>query len=125
MKNFSEVFNKRNKTWNKDNYDLYKESKILKNSIEYLSTEKQTDYGSVNLIIAMEELAELSQSVSKYLRGIRDSESMLNLLEEVADVEIALKYIKQITCLKNEDVLLAKDIKLNRLQSKMKQNKLK
>lgn len=44
-----------------------------------------------SMIIAMEELAELQQAISKGLRGKLDND---NLHEEVADVLIILEWVK-------------------------------
>lgn len=43
------------------------------------------------LILAMEEMAELQQALSKWMRGPTDGE---DIAEEVADVEIMLEQIK-------------------------------
>lgn len=53
------------------------------------------------LIIAMEELAELQQQLSKVYRGKSDT---LNLLEEMADVCICIDLIMKVTQLEPEQL---------------------
>ena len=57
--------------------------------------------GDKTLIIAMEELAELQQALSKFLRKIPN---MDNLHEEYADVLICLEWIKQYCQLDDEEI---------------------
>lgn len=45
----------------------------------------------LQVIMAIEEMAELTQALTKDLRGIPDSD---NILEEMADVEIMLTQLK-------------------------------
>ena len=66
---------------NQVNKDVVKS--ILSDSI---SNEFGQPIGQRNLIIVMEELAELSQAVAKELRMKGDK---INLLEEMADVQLA------------------------------------
>lgn len=70
--------------------------------------------GTRNLVIVMEELAELQQQVSKYLRGKRDR---LCLTEEVADVYLSLRYIETICKLSKDDINKAMNVKLDRLRA--------
>ena len=57
--------------------------------------------GDKTLIIAMEELAELQQALSKFLRR---KPNMDNLHEEYADVLICLEWIKQYCQLSDEEI---------------------
>lgn len=92
-------------------------------SIEYsASRNPDKPKGFMNLIIAMEELAELQQSVSKVLRGKEDT---LNLIEELADVEIALEYIKKVTKVSKEDLEKMKRLKAERILKKVKEENFK
>lgn len=68
--------------------------------------------GHKNLIIVMEELSELSQAVSKELRGKGDR---VNLLEEYADVVLCLQYIKEIAGFTDKQIDKAITVKANRL----------
>lgn len=66
--------------------------------------------------ITMEELSELSQSVSKHIRGCGDR---MNLLEEMADVYICMKYLEEIFKLSPEEIQTAIDVKLIRDRERM------
>lgn len=68
--------------------------------------------GNYNLVIAMEELNELGQQISKVLRGKSDKR---HLIEEVADVVIALQYIKQICNISEIEIDKAIQYKIKRL----------
>lgn len=72
-----------------------------------------------NLIIVMEELAELSQQISKQLRGKGDYYA---ILEELADVYLAIYYIKDIIGIKDSDLYKAVNIKADRLNKEIEQN---
>ena len=52
-------------------------------------------------VVCMEELSELSQAISKEIRGIGDRS---NLVEEMADVTICLKILKQIFAVTNVEL---------------------
>lgn len=60
------------------------------------------------LLLAMEELAELTQAISKYLR-YGDTEP---LMEEYADVEIMLEQIKQMLQIDDNEINKRADKKL-------------
>jgi len=62
-----------------------------------------------NMLI--EECAELIQAINKYER-LLDSKCLVNLIEEIADVEIMLEQIKQFLCLDSA----TKSAKLKKLQ---------
>lgn len=59
-------------------------NEIVKKAVEHRGIETTG-------IICMEEMAELQQQISKYLRGCGD---ILCLLEKMADVYICLKFIQ-------------------------------
>lgn len=61
--------------------------------------------------VAMEEMAELQQQISKQIRGYGDH---AGLLEEIADVYICLSFLESIFNIKSEDLQKAIDIKLQR-----------
>lgn len=75
------------------------------------------DGDTKKLQIAQEELAELIQAISKYMRDTPDS-SML-VLEELADVTIVLSYVRQICGLSLEDLVKAMNIKLEREKKRL------
>lgn len=70
--------------------------------------------GTRNLVIVMEELAELSQQISKYLRGKEDH---LGLVEELADVTMGLDYVKHICNITDKEVNKTINVKLEKLQN--------
>lgn len=67
-------------------------------------------------IICMEEMAELQQQISKYLRGCGDR---LCLLEEMTDVYICLKYIEKVIEIHPDQILKAIDVKLLREKGRL------
>jgi len=70
------------------------------------------------LVICMEEMAELTKELSKNLRG-RDND--LNVAEEIADVEIMLEQLKLIFDIR-QDVEHVKSGKLIRLDRRISEN---
>ncbi len=74
--------------------------------------------GHLQMIIAMEELAELSQEISKTLRG---KGGRLGLVEECADVLIGIRYIQLIENISNETLGKAVAVKLRRLEEAVKE----
>ena len=73
---------------------LNKENRIKCGKIIKIYTREQ------QLLIAMEELAELSQAISKYIR-YGDIEP---LLEEYADVEVVMEELRQMFDIKKKDI---------------------
>lgn len=65
----------------------------------------------VDLMWCVEEFAELSQAVSKVVRGRTD---IINVYEEIADVLISIGYIKDILGLSDDLIISAIDIKINK-----------
>lgn len=84
------------------------ETAVCKRAVEAYGKEHQ-------LIICMEEMAELTKELTKNLRGRRNIQ---DISEEVADVEIMLEQVKVIFDLK-EEVSEAKEAKLLRLQKRI------
>lgn len=87
------------------------ETAVCKRAVEAYGKEHQ-------LIICMEEMAELTKELTKNLRGRRNFQ---DISEEVADVEIMLEQVKVIFDLK-EEVSEAKEAKLLRLQKRIIQD---
>lgn len=82
---------------------------LYKQAIEKYGTEKQTDK-------AIEELAELTAAIQKYLYGrIRKSA----VIEEMADVQIMLEQLALIFKISDDSLRLMKTVKLNRLKRKV------
>lgn len=79
--------------------------------------ENKNDKGTYNLIIVMEELAELTQQVSKYIRRKADRYC---ILEELADVYLAARYVKNIVGISDEELNAAINVKKNRQDKKNK-----
>lgn len=75
--------------------------------------------GHRNLIIVMEELAELGQAVSKELRGKGD---YYNILEELADVQLCIYYIQEICKINNDELFKAMNVKMKRMEDVLKAN---
>ena len=75
--------------------------------------------GHRNLIIVMEELAELSQAIAKELRDRGDN---INLLEELADVQLGIYYVQEIFSITDEHLYKAMNIKMKRLENVLKHN---
>ncbi len=84
------------------------ETAVCKRAVEAYGKEHQ-------LIICMEEMAELTKELTKNLRGRRN---LQDISEEVADVEIMLEQVKVIFDLK-EEVSEAKEAKLLRLRERI------
>lgn len=74
--------------------------------------------GSHNLIIVMEELAELSQEVAKKLRG---KEDRTGLLEELADVALGVFYLQEICNIDDDELKRAMLVKIDRLHDGLAQ----
>ena len=75
--------------------------------------------GHRNLIIVMEELAELSQAIAKELRDKGDN---INLLEELADVQLGIYYVQEIFNITDENLYKAMNVKMKRLENVLKHN---
>lgn len=65
--------------------------------------------------VAMEEFAELTQQISKQVRGYNDK---IGLLEEMADAYICLEFLKSIFDISPEELQKAMDVKLQREREK-------
>ena len=82
---------------------------IIADSIQYFGKEMQS-------IVCMEELCELSQAISKELRGKSDKN---HLTEEMADVMICLEILKQIYNVSDDEISTWIDFKQNRIVDRM------
>ena len=71
----------------------------------------------LNCTIAMEEFAELTQQVSKQIRGYGDR---IGLIEEMADAYICLEFLKSIFDITPEELQKAIDVKLQRERNKQR-----
>lgn len=93
----------------------------MDNDIDKFNQEILDVLGKDVLVIAMEELAELSQAISKVYRG---KGNMDNLAEEIADVMIVLDWVKTYTDISYEVIDSYYINKLNRLDSRLKEGTL-
>lgn len=75
-----------------------------------------------SMVIAMEELAELQQAVSK---GIRDKLDKDNLTEEIADVYIVLDWIKSYFSVDDEELAKWYKYKENRIVDRLNRGELR
>lgn len=65
-----------------------------------------------NLIVVLEELSELQKEVTKYIRGKRDR---IGMIEEMADVLIAIMYLQDICGIETTELYKAMNVKDNRI----------
>jgi hypothetical protein len=98
--------------------DDQRKSQILKESIQS-NLKDGNPAGHKNLIIVMEELAELTKEVSKELRGKGDR---IGILEEMADVQIGIYYLQEILDMYEYQLNKAVNVKLDRLEKTVKKN---
>lgn len=76
------------------------------------------------VIITIEELGELTQALSKYVRYINSDETLRNskyeieymILEEIADVEICISKLKNIMNIEEKQLNYIKDFKQERFE---------
>ena len=87
-------------------------NEIVKKAVEHRGIETT----GIICMEEMEEMAELQQQISKYLRGCGDR---LCLLEEMADVYICLKYIEKVFEIHPDQILKAIDVKLLREKGRL------
>ena len=71
----------------------------------------------LNCTIAMEEFAELTQAISKQIRGY---DNRIGLLEEMADAYICLNFLESIFNISPEEIQKAMDVKLQRERNKQR-----
>ena len=90
--------------------------RVLSSALKEIPKNKDNK-GTYNLVIVMEELAELTQQVSKYIRGKADRYC---ILEELADVYLAARYVKNIVGISDEELNAAINVKKNRQDNKNK-----
>lgn len=101
-----------------DEYDKERILKVIRDSIDANSVDR-TPRGHRNLIIVMEELAELSQQVSKELRG---NCNKFDLLQELADVQLCIYYIQEICNIDDKQLQDAMVVKSNRVEDGLRKN---
>ena len=75
-------------------------------------------------IITIEELGELTQALTKYIRYLISDDTLRKnryeiqemIMEELADVELCLEKFKKQMCISDNDLTMIKDYKENRLK---------
>lgn len=91
-------------------------------------------YGDKQYMTAVEEMAELMQAISKYLRidnsGCSDvsqiqKEAVNNITAEMADVYVMLEQLQVMLNIKNGDIQAVIDKKLNRQFERNRQARLR
>lgn len=89
-------------------------------------------YGDKQYMVAVEEMAELMQAISKYLRidnsGCSDAEqkeAINNIAAEMADVYVMLEQLQLMLNIKNADIQSVIDKKLNRQFERNRQARLR
>lgn len=99
--------------------DIDKEwvNKIIKDSID-ANLRDGNPRGHRNLIIVMEELAELGQEIAKVLR---EKEDVLSLLEELADVQLEIYYVQEICGIDDEALHRAMNVKMKRVEKNLQE----
>ena len=90
------------------------ESNILEEALDIL--------GEKAMVIAMEELSELIQAISKMIRG---KENINNLVEEYADVLICLSLVSKYYNLDKSAIESVAEYKINRMKTRIENNELK
>lgn len=75
-----------------------------------------------SMVIAMEELAELQQAISKGIRGKLNKD---NLTEEIADVYIILEWIKAYYNVDGEELTKWRKYKENRIIDRLNRGELR
>lgn len=86
---------------------------VLRKSIES-NIHDGNPRGHRNLIIVMEELAELAKEISKELRGKGD---YINILEELTDVQLGIYCVQEICGIETDKLHKAMKIKMSRLSN--------
>lgn len=87
---------------------------VLDKAIKKYGVEKQ-------VLVCMEEPAELIQAISKVERYPEDSTRMQDLIEEMADVTICLEYLKLIYNIRQEELDGWINRKVKRISKKIKE----
>lgn len=98
-------------------YDENFVKKAIRDSVS-VSVNDGYPNGTRNLIIAMEEMSELTKELSKFIRGKGD---VTGILEELADVNLVMRYVQEICHISDETLQEALMIKAERLERKVKE----
>ena len=100
------------------------EDQLIEDISEFIEYNKSNKEDNI-LIIAIEEMAELQQELSKIIRGKKEANRYnYSLLEELADVQICIDTIKQYSRITDDDLKYAIDTKMERIRRKIEENEL-
>lgn len=113
---FIQLTNKASETINK--------RELRQNIIRLATTDRIENIPNVHpeLIVAIEELAELQKEVTKYIRGRGDQ---VGLTEEIADAIIGILYIQTICGIETNDIYKAMNVKHDRIKWLLSERKEK
>lgn len=102
----------------------YLEVKRMKENEKYKIYDNLWElHGEVNqILVAIEELQELGKVLTKIARG-RTKRSSMQLIEELADVDICIEQIKYHYNINNRQLAIYKNFKLDRLNEFYTRNK--
>lgn len=109
------------------NDKTYKKCEHLTKETKNLILDDFTNYHRAHdkhedLIICMEEMAELTQQLSKVVREKTDIHD-ISVLEEIADVKICLSQLVRAFNIDKEELKYISDIKYERIAQKIKEDK--
>lgn len=92
---------------------LDKKREVIDNMINFTSKKDQNnERGHKNLIIAMEELSELTKEISK---SLRDEHDRLGLMEEIVDVEHVILTLCNIFNISDDELNKIRYVKTKRI----------
>ena len=101
---------------NNSDFDLIlsndKKREVIDNMINFTSKKDHNGRGHRNLIIAMEELSELTKEISKSLRDERDR---LGLMEEIVDVEHVILTLCNVFNISDDELNKIRYVKTKRI----------
>ena len=85
----------------------------LQDYIKFIAEDVDENYSvSQHIIICIEECSELQQTLTKLIRG--KAEDKMHILEEMADVTLAIKYLQNNLNISDEDLNKAICVKAKR-----------
>ena len=97
--------------------------KVIEESIKPLVDVIDSPYdiskvdGVYNLVVVMEELGELTQEISRFIRGKGDKEA---LMEELADTCLGIKYVQLLCDISDDELKKAINVKTKRQDKRNK-----
>lgn len=94
---------------------MLNKNKDLKEIVKYLCDDNK----QIQLIIVMEELAELIQAVSKIQRKPDLQKNKDNLVEEIGDVLISIEHLKYIYSISKNDIKAVVDTKIKKIKDRI------